>query len=212
MVMAELSNIVLSIKQKINRITGVVSQQVSRIPQDTWKTIFFGVLFAYTAVLVFVSIGYTSAAGLFPLIIGLPLLGMLLVNMILIHNPTKYTSGSVGLFDNISDEALSEQVSDNDVEESDVATRVHREITMTLWILGVLALIWLFGFLNAFLVFIFLFIYLHEGSLIRAGTVTVLSLIFIYALFIELLALPLPEGVLLGSLFVGRPIQGATND
>ena len=206
MTMVEIPDVVLSARQKMNGVIESVSQQISRISQDIWKTVFFGMLFAYTAVLVFASLGYTAAARLFPLIIGLPLLGMLLMNILLIHNPTKYTIRFGGLFDDISDEAMSEQMSNGDAGGSDVATRIHREITMGLWILSVLVLIWLFGFLNAFLVFIFLFVYFYEGSLIRAGTVTVLSLIFIYALFIELLALPLPEGALLSSLLIGGAV------
>lgn len=205
------TNTLVLLKQYANDFIRGISQQVSQVSFNQWKTVFFGVLFAYTALLVFESLGYSADARLFPLIIGVSLLGMLLVNIVLIHYPTQFSSESGGLFDSISEEIKPDQTNE-ETEEPTAVVRIYREITMVLWIFGVFVLIWLIGFLNAFAVFIFSFIYVYEEDLIRAGGVSLLSLLFMYALFVELLSLPIWEGILLSGFVIAKPKLYTTND
>lgn len=202
----------IPLKQKVSNSMRFISQYVSQISSERWEVVFLGILLAYAAALVFQAMSYSPDARLFPMLIGVPLLGMILVKILITHYPIRSISGTGGLVDRVSKEIEPNQTNEDDSEETASIVHIQRELTMTSWIVGVFILIWLLGFLNASAIFMFSFIYIYENSLIRAGGVTLLALIFIYGLFVELLSLPLWEGIILSSVLTLKPKTESTNN
>lgn len=157
---------------------------------------FFGVLLVYTLALVTQAVGYSEAARLFPLIVGIPLVVMLIANILLLALEERIDLRLVGFFDAMSEiDAVSAEA------EVDQAERYRREFSMVLWIGALISLSWLFGNLVAVAVFVFAFVYAYERAPLRALFVTVLTFGFIYLLFVQVLGAILWRGVIpLGGL------------
>lgn len=188
----------------INKIAKITSD----IPSKYFKASFFGLILLYTTALLVQAWSYSSDARLFPLLIGIPLIFMIIFNFGLMRS-SRYSSEAGGIFDDITDEALSEneEESGRNIKEG-VKFRLERELKMMLWIIGATVLAYFIGFLNAFAGFLFAFIYVYERGFIRAAIITILTLVFIRVFFIEILALPLWEGTLFSTMIVARPQLG----
>lgn len=146
-----------------------------------WAGLFFGVLGLYTLALIYEATGYSSDARLFPLIVGVPFLGLVVVKLALLLLQDRLQISSKELFD--FDEEFS-QATGGDVSPG---LRYHREFVMILWLVGLSALLWAFGFLPALLVFIFTFVELYERKPVRAAAIAVGTYAFVYLFFIRLL-------------------------
>lgn len=152
--------------------------------------VFFGVLLVYTLALVSQAVGYSAAARLFPLIVGVPLVAMLVANILLLAVQDRYDLRLVGFFDSVGEiDAASART------EVDEATRYQRETSMVLWIGALVVLTWLVGTLVAVGVFVFAFVYVYERKLVRALLVSGLTFGFIYLLFVQVLGAVLFRGV-----------------
>lgn len=157
---------------------------------------FFAVLLVYTLALVWQAVGYSDAARLFPLIVGVPLVGMLVVNLLLLAFQDRVDLRLVGFFDAVGDiDAVSAEA------EVDQAERYWREFSMVGWVAGLVGLTWLVGNLAAVAGFVFAFVAVYERSLARALLVSAVTFGFIYLLFVVVLDAALYRGIIpLGGL------------
>lgn len=151
---------------------------------------FFGVLLVYTLALIVQAVGYSDAARLFPLIVGVPLVVMLVVNLLLLAFGDRVDLRLVGFFDAVGE--LDAVSADTDVDD---AARYRREFAMFGWVGALIALTWLVGNLVAVAVFVATFVYVHERDLGRALLVSGLTFGFIYLLFVVVLDASLYRGV-----------------
>lgn len=189
----------------ISRPVDLISDYITRISSTYWKVAFFGLLLLYTIGLLVQARSYSADARLFPFLVGGPLALMIALYIGLVLSPW-YSGRTSGVFDSITDEALSDAEANIDRSGPDESTlRVQRELKMTFWTVGVLFLTYLIGFLNTLAIFLFVFIYIYEQTLIRAVLVTVLSLAFVQVFFVDILSLPLWEGAVFSSLVFATP-------
>lgn len=156
-----------------------------------WAVVFFFGLLAYMGLLIVEALSYSDAAQLFPLIVGVPLIGLIIVNIVLVLYGDRLGIESVDLFENIA--SLGPEEED---ERRSVTEQYRREFEMILWIAASVALIWLVGHVAALVVFVFGFIYGYERNLKRAVAATAITFAFVYLLFISLLGANLASGVL----------------
>ncbi|SEH64146.1 Tripartite tricarboxylate transporter TctB family protein [Halopenitus malekzadehii] len=161
------------------------------LPAQYWESLFFGALLAYTVALIYQAFQFSGAAGLFPLIVGIPLAVLLTAKTIMTLFFKDRIRGVGGLTSNIlADKAESAGLSfgGNRVE-------VYRELESTLWVCVISLLIWLIGFLPGLATFIFGFMTVKEQKPIRAMIVTSIVMTTIYLLFVELLSIRLWNGI-----------------
>lgn len=157
---------------------------------------FFATLLLYTLALVSQALGYSEAARLFPLIVGVPLVGMLVAYILLLLLQDRVDVRTVGFFDDVGDFEAGPRGFEG--EQSD---RYRREFGMVLWIGALVVLTWLVGNLVAVAVFVFAFVHVHERAPLRALLVAGLTFGFIYLLFVRVLGATLWRGVIpLGGL------------
>lgn len=197
-----IDSIYFTLVSAIAKPIDMIAKYVTRVSSKYWKAAFFVVLLVYTVGLLIQAWSYSSDARLFPFLIGVPLILMIALYLVLTFS-SRYSGSGSGVFDSITDEALSD---DDGAEGGDETTvRVQRELKMVLWIVSLLAVVYFFGFLNAFLLFLFFFVYTYEQSLLRATLITALSLAFVQIFFVEFLSLPLWEGALFNSVLLAAP-------
>lgn len=157
---------------------------------------FFGALLVYTLALVVQAVGYSDAARLFPLIVGVPLVVMLVANLVLLALGDRIDLRLVGFFD-----AVGEIDAVAAASPVDDAERYRREFSMLVWVGALIGLTWLVGNLAAVAVFVATFVYVYERDLPRALLVAGLTFGFIYLLFVVVLDASLYRGVVpLGGL------------
>jgi hypothetical protein len=176
-----------------NRAVDGLSDRVFMFIENTdgryWAVTFFLGLIAYTGLLVVEALTYSDAAQLFPLLIGVPLLGLIVLDIGLVLFGDQIGIESVDLFEEI--------VSlDEEGEMRSLVDQYRREFEMILWVGVSVALIWLLGHVIALSVFVFVFIYTYERNLKRAVLATAITFGFVYLLFIVLLEANLASGVL----------------
>ncbi|MFC6768281.1 tripartite tricarboxylate transporter TctB family protein [Natrinema soli] len=199
-----IDSIYFTLVSAIAKPINMVAKYVTWVSSKYWRAAFFVVLLVYTVGLLIQARSYSSDARLFPFMIGVPLILMIILYLVLTFS-SRYSGSGSGIFDSITDEALSD-AGDEGAEGSDETTvRVQRELKMVLWVVSLLTVVYFFGFLNAFLLFLFLFVYTYEQSLLRATLITTLSLAFVQIFFVEFLSLPLWEGALFNSVLLAAP-------
>lgn len=155
-----------------------------------WPGIFFGGVGLYTLAVVFKSLGYSPDARLFPLVIGVPFLGLVVLQLALLLFEDRLDLESATIFDL---EDRFDVVSTEDVEP---AIRYRREFGMFVWLAGVTVLLWAVGFLPTLAAFLFSFVWYYERDLVRAAIVTAITYGFVYGFFIRLLGAPIYRGAL----------------
>ena len=171
-------------RRSVDRIFARFADVDSRL----WAGIFFGILGLYTLAVVVESLSYSSAAQLFPLVIGVPFLGLIALKLVLLVLRDRALFESMSVFD--FDEEL-EQISETEIAP---AVRYRREFVMILWLVGLSALLWAFGFYPALVVFLFTFVTIYEHNLVRGALVTLGTFGFVYLFFTVLLGAILYEG------------------
>jgi len=86
----------------------------------------------------------------------------------------------------------------------DPAVVKRRTITMFSWMLGFFLMIWLLGYVIAIPVMVFSYLKFQSNeSWVLSTTLTVIAFAFFYSLFVKLLTLPFPEGLLITWLGLG---------
>lgn len=167
-------------------------QWIEAVPRRYWQSLFFAGLLCYNLALVYQATQFSGEAGLFPLIIGVPLVGLICLKILFTLVLRDRVEGFGGLTGNIMAEQA-ELV--GDVLGGD-RVNVHRELESVVWVCLLFLIIWLAGFLYGLTVFILGFVLVKERNLLRAAIVTGSSMLSIYLLFVELLSIRLWSGVL----------------
>lgn len=180
-----------------NRTAGGPGERLFRLIQGIegryWTTVFFLALFGYTLLLVVEALGYSGPARLFPLVVGVPLLGLIVVKVAVTLFGDRLGIRSVDLFEDIQD-------LDSGDEELDAAAerqQYRRELETALWVAFAIVTIALFGHLFGLVIFVFGFVYAYERDLLRAGVATAVTFLFVYILFKAILGASLHEGLLI---------------
>lgn len=173
----------------MNRFGDRVFEFITETERRYWAALFFFGLFAYTLLLVREARTYGSAPRLFPLIVGVPLLGMLLFKLLQLLGGERFSINVRGVFEDMGN--MDVVKTDKDL---DPITQYRNEFMMIVWTVAVTVLIYAFGLLTALGIFVFAFVYVYERSLLRAVVVTVVTYGFVYFLFIELLDAALWRG------------------
>ncbi|WP_144904730.1 tripartite tricarboxylate transporter TctB family protein [Halobellus captivus] len=165
-----------------------IFERLSSVDSRLWSGIFFGILGLYTLAVVLEARTYSSDARLFPLIVGVPFLGLVVLKLVLMAASGRLSLGSFEVID------LADGMGETAAVDVTPAVRYRREFAMILWIVVLSALLWAFGFLFALLVFLFSFVLLYERKPIRAALVGVGTFSFVYVFFIRLLGANIYEG------------------
>lgn len=157
-----------------------------------YKQAFFLTAFGYIALMMWDAQSYGPTVRLFPVLIGVPTLGLLLVQLLFPVIPEGFELGGDGLMSTVTDS------SEIDVNESttDRSVRMQREFTMVLWTLSLLGVVYLFGFLAGLTLFVAAFIYYYERNLKLALGVMLLNLAVAYVLFVQILQIRLFPGAI----------------
>jgi hypothetical protein len=151
-------------------------------PQAVFSFIFviFFIVFVYTAQ------EWRLQARLYPWAIGIPMLILAIVQLILDLRGVerKQTSDAAPVdfqFQQTIDPVLARR----------------RAITMFAWLFGFFVSIWLLGFSITIPLMVFTYLKLQSGeSWLLSITLTVLAWVFFYLLFVRLLTLPFPDGLI----------------
>ena len=126
-------------------------------------------------------------ARLYPFAIGIPMLIFAIVQFVLDLKGVETKPSS-------SDGAPM----DFQFQQTEVPPDVVRKrtITMFCWMFGFFAMIWLVGYVVAIPLMVFTYLKFQSGETWVLSTVlTVIAFVFFYALFVRLLNLPFPDGV-----------------
>lgn len=163
-----------------------------------WEILFFLLLLGYSSLLVYEAWGYGSDARLFPLLVGVPLLGMLLVKIGLLLFGDRIDLSDSDTFGSVTSEIEGTDDSEDTGEDTELDTlvRYRREYEMVGWTFALIGLIWLVGFRLSILVFVPAFIYRYERALKRALGVTVFTWVATDLIFVRLLSVTFWEGVI----------------
>lgn len=144
---------------------------------------------AYVLLQVFTALGYRPDVRLFPLVIGIPLLGLIAAQVVLLLFGERLGFRMTDLFENVT------QMEFEGIVDIPDDVRYRREFEMVVWTAALIVLVWLVGIMVAIAVFVFVFIYAYERSLTRSLVAMVVTYGFVYVLFIQILDAVLYEGV-----------------
>ncbi len=132
-------------------------------------------------------------ARLFPWAIGIPMLILAIVQVIMDLKGVKAKQSDDGAPPTPMDFQFTKDV--------DPATAKKRAIIMFAWLLGFFFGIWLLGFPIAIALMLFTYLkFQGSESWVLSVTLTVIGWLFFYGLFVKLLTLPFPEGLIITSL------------
>lgn len=160
-----------------------------------WEALFLGSIFAYVLVLVITARGYAPDPRLFPLLIGVPLLGLILLRVTMLLSD-RFDVAAVGMFDQVTAD-LDDVDEDHDDGSVDDVIRYRRQVESIVWLCSLVALIWALGFQIGLVIFVFTFVYTYERDVVRAAGATVAAYAIVYLLFVRLLSVQLFEPALL---------------
>jgi len=170
-----------------NRVTAVFE----RVPSLYYQQVFFFLVLGYVSLMMWDARTYSPTVGLFPLLVGVPLIGLLVAQLAYPVLPDRLRVSADGLMERVAEDEAVETG-----ETVDPAVRMRREAAMVGWTLAVLSLTYFFGFLSTLTVFVFGFIYYYERNGKLALGVTVLNLVISYVLFVQILQIRLFPGAI----------------
>ena len=126
-------------------------------------------------------------ARLYPWAIGIPMLVLAIVQVILdLKGVTAKPSADATPMDF------------QFTKDVDATTARKRAITMFAWLVGFFFAIWLLGFPIAIALMMFTYLKFQGGeSWVLSITLTIIAWLFFYSLFVRLLNLPFPDGLLM---------------
>ncbi|MGH7797369.1 MAG: tripartite tricarboxylate transporter TctB family protein [Candidatus Binatia bacterium] len=149
-------------------------------------------LFSFCALVFFCVFVYLAQewrlqARLYPWTIGIPMVILAVVQVILDLKGFKAKQS-----------ADATPVDFQFTKDIDPETAKKRAIVMFSWLLGFFALIWLLGFPIGIPLMMFAYLKFQGGeSWVLSITLTVIAWLFFYGLFIKLLHLPFPDGLII---------------
>lgn len=165
------------------------------VDSRVWPGIFFGVIGLYTFAVVLQSTSYSEAARLFPIVIGVPLLGLIALKLLMTVFDDRNWFASTELFD------FDDRFDHVGVAAVEAAVRYQREAEMIIWLVGLSVFLWVFGFILTLIVFLFTFVFIYERDVLRAAIVSAVTVGFVYFFFIRLLG----ASVYTGAINLGLP-------
>jgi hypothetical protein len=172
-----------------------VAQQTTSILERVrpiyYKQAFFLAVFGYILLMMVDAQSYGPTVRLFPMLVGIPLLGLLLLQLIFPALPSEWGGRGGGIMSVVNDEEI-----ETGDPKSDRSIRMRREFWMVGWTIGLLAIMYLFGFLAGMTVFVSAFIYYYERDLVLSVGVMAINLVVSYLLFVQILQLRLFPGVI----------------
>ena len=153
------------------------------------------VVLIFFCVFVYEAKDWRMQARLYPWAIGIPMLICAIVQLILDLKGVKAKESSDGAPMDFQF-AVQTDVSPEQVK--------RRTITMFAWLFGFFVMIWLLGYVIAIPVMVFSYLKFQSNeSWMTSTTLTVIAFVFFYSLFVKLLTLPFPEGLLITWLGLG---------
>lgn len=161
------------------------------------KTLFTSAMFAFVALIFSLTLGLGRVARLVPMVVVIPTLGLLLFQLLIDMFPrvaekfSRFEKKDVFRVEPLREKSHNEA----GAEQGEEGSRRSQEMIAFLWLSSMLALIYLFGFLIALPVYIFLYLRKRsdEGWLMSAAIAAgMFSLI--YGVFILTLGIRLYEG------------------
>lgn len=183
--------------------TGTAEEEPGLYPVDSkWFEIgFYGFWLLWIGYILAETATFEASQDwLFPLVLGVPITGMLLLKLFVILKPdyvrrvlpeSEKTDGDDGDLQRRIEEASSPTDAGRSKRE-----RHEIELVMIGWVLALPILMFVFGIGFAFTVYVFAFTWYFVRSVRTAALVTVVVLGFIYVLFIEILGMVLWKGIL----------------
>lgn len=145
------------------------------------------VVLIFFCVFVYEAKEWRMQARLYPFAIGIPMLICAIVQFILDLKGVKVKESPDGA-------PMDFQFAGQ--KEMDPALVKQRTITMFAWMFGFFAMIWLVGYVVAIPLMVFTYLKFQSGeSWVLSTTLTVIAFVFFYSLFVKLLNLPFPDGM-----------------
>ncbi|HEX6767809.1 MAG TPA: tripartite tricarboxylate transporter TctB family protein [Candidatus Binatia bacterium] len=153
------------------------------------------IVLIFFCVFVYEAREWRMQARLYPYAIGIPMLICAIIQFILDLKGVKAKESADGA-------PMDFQFTGQ--KEMDPAVVKRRTITMFSWMLGFFLMIWLLGYVIAIPVMVFSYLKFQSNeSWMLSTTLTVIAFVFFYSLFVKLLTLPFPEGLLITRLGLG---------
>jgi Tripartite tricarboxylate transporter TctB family len=157
------------------------------------QAIFSFLFFIFFIVFVYEAEGWRLQARLYPWAIGIPMLILALIQVILDWRGVESKSDSSGA-------PVDFQMS----QDIDPAVAKHRAINIFSWIFGFFFLIWLFGFSIAIPAMVFGYLRIQSKEpWVLSIILTVAAWVVFWGLFVWLLTLPFPQGLIFEWLGIG---------
>jgi len=175
----------MEIKRKVAGI-------LERISPIYYQQLFFIFVFGYVFLMMWDTRTYGSTVRLFPLLIGIPLLGALVLQIVFPLLP----DWLAGNFDGLMGAAVGDEEIDLKQDSFERSTRMQRELGVVIWVVALLAIMYLFGFFSGMTVFVAVFIYYYERSLVKAIGIMMINFVLSYILFVQILQLRLFPGAI----------------
>ena len=156
----------------------------------TPAALFSACALVFFCVFVYLAQDWRLQARLYPWAIGIPMLIFAFVQVILDLKGFKAKQPDDGAPPTPMDFQFTKGI--------DPATAKKRAIIMFAWLVGFFGLIWLLGFSIGIPLMMFAYLKFQGGeSWLLSLTLTVVAWFFFYGLFVKLLTLPFPEGLII---------------
>lgn len=150
----------------------------------------------FFCVFVYLAQEWRLQARLYPWAIGIPMLILAIIQVIFDLKGVKAKTSDDGAPPTPMDFQFTKDI--------DPATAKRRAIIMFSWLIGFFGLIYLLGFSIAIPIMMFAYFKLQGGeSWVLSISLTIIAWFFFYGLFVKLLTLPFPEGLIITWLGIG---------
>lgn len=144
----------------------------------------------FFCVFVYLAQEWRMQARLYPWAIGIPMVILAIAQVILDLKGVKAKQSDDGAPPTPMDFQFTKDI--------DPVTAKKRAVIMFGWLLGFFALIWLLGFAIGIPLMMFTYLKFQGGeSWALSITLTVIAWLFFYGLFVKLLTLPFPDGLII---------------
>lgn len=150
---------------------------------------------------------YSFTAKIVPFIVGVPALGLITLQLMIHFIPAfskKWEKLTRGKNSSIEDETgkKREIIPTTDISEKEISKKRNKEINIFTWVVGLMGGIYLFGYLIAVPLFIFLFLKIRASSTwLLSITLAILMEILVYVAFMTILRIPLYKGLIFTLIF-----------
>lgn len=138
----------------------------------------------FFCVFVYQAMEWRMQARLYPFVIGIPMIVLAILQV---------------FFDLKGIESKPDDAAPVDVQLAqnvDPAVAFKRTVNIFSWFFGFFFGCWLIGFSITIPIIVFSYMYFHgKEKIVLAATLTVIAFVFYYALFVKLLNLPFPDGM-----------------